>query len=82
VNIAHGKYVQAMLFAMKEDFNLPYTNITIDDLLGILDSGCSIAITPNLGNFIAGTYQPQEHTIKGIGSGLSSLHASETSIGN
>jgi hypothetical protein len=48
-----------MLFAMKADFDLPYNNITSDDLLVILDSGCSIAITPGLGKFIDGTYQSQ-----------------------
>jgi hypothetical protein len=57
---------------MKADFESPYCHVTSDDLLIILDSGCSIAITPDIGAFIDGTYLPQEHGIKGIGSGLNS----------
>jgi hypothetical protein len=57
-----------MFFAMQANFDSPFNNITSDDLLVVLDSGCSIAITPDLSDFIDGTNQPQEHTISGIGS--------------
>jgi hypothetical protein len=58
---------------MKADFESPYCcNVTSDNLLVVLDNGCSIAITPNIGDFIDGTFLPQEHDIKGIGSGLNS----------
>jgi hypothetical protein len=64
--------MRAMLFAMKAVIELPFSNITSDDLLVVLDSGCSITIMPDLGNFIDGTYQPQQHNIRGIDSGLNS----------
>ena len=44
--------------------------LTADDTLLILDSGCSIAISPHIHDFIDGTHNTQAHTIKGIGSGL------------
>ena len=44
--------------------------LTADDLLIILDSGCSIALTPYITDFIDGTYKNQPCSISGIGSGL------------
>jgi hypothetical protein len=72
VDIQQGAIMRALLFAMKADFDSSFLNITSDDLLVVLDSGCSIAITPDRNDFINGTYHTQEHNISGIGSGLNS----------
>ena len=44
--------------------------LTSDDSLIVLDSGCSMAITPNINDFLNGTCEPQDGTVSGIGSGL------------
>jgi hypothetical protein len=72
VDLHHGTTMRALLFAMKADFDSNFLNITSDDLLVVLDSGCSIAITPDRSDFLDGTYHTQEHNISGIGSGLNS----------
>jgi hypothetical protein len=72
VDLDYGTAIHVLLFKMKANFDSPYSHITSDDLLVVLDSGCSIAITPDNGDFIHGTYLPQEHDTKGIGSGLNS----------
>jgi hypothetical protein len=72
VDLDYGTSIQVLLFAMKADFNSPYCHVASDNLLVVLDSGCSIAITPDIRDFINGTYLPQEHDIKGINSGINS----------
>ena len=44
--------------------------LTSDDLLVILDSGCSTAITPDLSDFPDGTHHIQDQNVSGMGSGL------------
>jgi hypothetical protein len=62
--------IRAMI-AFLADANAPtFTPITSDDLVIILDSGCTIAMTPDIDDFIDGTYKPQQHTVGGIASGL------------
>ena len=51
--------------------------ITSDDEQLILDSGCSIAITPDLTDFVDGTYSIQDYNVNGIGSGLKAIGISE-----
>ena len=74
---AYGSQQRAMLTALKADFDSGFNPITSDDDLVILDSGCSIAITPDITDFIDGTYAAQDHQISGIGSGLHSLGIGE-----
>ena len=62
---------------MKGDYNSAFNLITLDDNVVILDSGCSIAITPDASDFIDGTYAVQDNQISGIGSGLHSLGIGE-----
>ena len=47
--------------------------ITSDDEQLVLDSGCSIAITPDLTDFVDGTYSIQNYNVNGIGSGLQAI---------
>ena len=47
-----------------------FTSLTSDDFAIILDSGCSIAMTPDASDFITGTFNTQAHSVGGIGSGL------------
>ena len=49
-----------------------FTSLTSDDFAIILDSGCSIAMTPDASDFITGTFNTQAHSVGGIGSGLES----------
>lgn len=44
--------------------------LTSDDSLLVLDSSCSIATSPDINDFLDGTYLTQDCTISGIGSGL------------
>ena len=37
--------------------------LTSDDSLIVLDSGCSIAITPNINDFLDGAHKPQDCTV-------------------
>ena len=74
---AYGRSQRAMLSAMNASHNGAFNPITSDDSVVILDSGCSIAITPDLSDFIDGTYAVQENQISGIGSGLNSLGIGE-----
>jgi hypothetical protein len=78
-NTAYGTTQRALLFALKAGSDPNFTPITSDDHVVILDSGCSIAITPDLSDFIDGTYASQAHNISGIGSGLQSHGIGEVS---
>jgi hypothetical protein len=72
VNLQPGKHMRALIFAMKANFDSHFCNFTFDDFLVVLDSGCSIMITLDIGDFIHGTYTPQEHNTRGTSSGLNS----------
>ena len=70
VDATQASRIRAMI-AFLADANAPtFTPITSDDLVIILDSGCTIAMTPDKGDFINDTYSPQQHTVGGIASGL------------
>ena len=70
VDATQASRIRAMI-AFLADANAPtFTPITSDDLVIILDSGCTIAMTPDKGDFITDTYSPQQHTVGGIASGL------------
>jgi hypothetical protein len=66
-----------MLSALKANFNSAFNPITLDNDIVILDSSCSIALTPDLSDFINSTYAIQDHQISGIGSSLNSLGIGE-----
>ena len=51
--------------------------ITSDDEQLVLDSECSIAITPDLTDFVDGTYSIQDYSVNGIGSGLKTIGIGE-----
>jgi hypothetical protein len=53
-----------MLSALKANFDSAFNPITLDDDVVILDSGCSIALTPDLSDFIDGTYAVQDQISK------------------
>ena len=74
---AYGRTQRALLSALKADSHSAFNPITSDDEIVILDSGCSIAITPDLSDFIDGTYAAQDNQISGIGSGLNSTGIGE-----
>ena len=69
-NALLGKQLRKDIESIVHDNHSFMTPLTSDDLLVILDSGCSIAITPDLTDFLDGTYQIQDKTVTGIGSGL------------
>ena len=71
VNIPHAIQIRDEILDMMGHHCAFLAPLTSDDSLLILDSGCSIAITPNINDFIDGTYKPQDCTVSGIGSGLS-----------
>jgi hypothetical protein len=73
----YGRTQRALLSALKADIHRGFNPITSDDDIVILDSGCSIAITPDLTDFIDGTYAAQDNQISGIGSGLTSAGIGE-----
>ena len=54
--------------------------ITSDDEQLVLDSGCSIAITPDLTDFVDGTYSIQNYNVNGIGSGLQAIGIGEVEL--
>lgn len=59
------------LIALLTDSNSPsFTSITSNDLAIVLDSGCTIVMTPDSSDFIDRTYKTQFHNVGGIGSGL------------
>jgi hypothetical protein len=74
-NAAYGSAQRAMLCALKADYDSAFNLITLDDDVVILDRGCSIALTPDLSDFIDGAVQ--NHQISGKGSGLHSLGIGE-----
>jgi hypothetical protein len=64
--------IRAFLFALQseESYHAEYAQITSDDLLCILDSGCSIAISPDITDFPDGIEPINDLELKGIASGL------------
>ena len=63
--------LRATLCSMQGSLGSKYSSMTSDDLLVILDSGCSIAITPDITDFKNGKVYPCQATeLKGIASGL------------
>ena len=65
--------MRALLCFLVESNNSNFSPLTSDDLAIILDSGCTIAMTPDESDFIDGTFLPQEHYVGGIASGLKTL---------
>jgi hypothetical protein len=59
-----------MLFALHFDFAEGTTPITSDDMLVILDSGCTCAITFDKSDFIRPMHPVQDVELMGISSGL------------
>jgi hypothetical protein len=59
-----------MLFALHSDFAKGTTSITSDDMLIVLDSGCTCAITFDKSDFVGPIRPVQDVELKGISSGL------------
>ena len=68
-----AKIKRAALYCAFQSGNPSYNPLTSDDLMIVLDSGCSIAMTPNEEDFIHGTYAIDTTTVNGIGSGLQAI---------
>jgi hypothetical protein len=62
--------IHAMLFTLHSDFAEGTTPITSDDMLVILDSGCTCAITFDKSDFIGPIHPVQDVELMGISSGL------------
>ena len=62
--------IRAMLFTLHSDFAEGTTPITSDDMLIILDSGCTCAITFNKSDFIGPIHPVQDVKLMEISSGL------------
>ena len=60
-----------MLFALHNDFSEGTTTITSDDLMVVLDSGCTCAIIFDKDDFAGPICPVQFVELKGIASGLS-----------
>jgi hypothetical protein len=70
VNVVHGKHMREQWFLQRKQTLTCHIAISPPMICSPLDSGCFIAITPDISNFIDGTYQSQEHNIKSIGCSL------------
>ena len=65
-------YLYSHLLALQSSGDFEQESITSDDVLVLVDSGCSIAASPDLEDFDPGSYVPAENVqLKGITSGLS-----------
>jgi hypothetical protein len=62
--------LRAMLFALHSDYSEGTVPLTSDDLLVVLDSGCTCAITFNKSDFIDTIRPVQNVELQGISSGL------------
>jgi len=62
-----------MFCFLVESSNTNFSPLTSDDLAIILDSGCTIAMTPNESDFIDSIFLPKEHYVGDIASGLTTL---------
>jgi hypothetical protein len=62
--------LRAMLFALHSDFAEGTAPITSDDMLVILDSGCTCAITFDKSDFVGPIRPVQDVELKGMSSGL------------
>ena len=69
--IEYARVLRANISLLSEQGKSLYTSLTSDDLTIILDSGASCCMSPNMSDFIQGTYQAvKEKEVGGIGSGL------------
>ena len=62
--------LRAMLFALHSNFNEGTAPITSDDMLVVLDSGCTCAITFDKDDFVGQIRPVQDVELQGISSGL------------
>ena len=62
--------LHAMFFALHSDFAEGTASITSDDMLVVLDSGCTCAITFDKSDFVGPIRPVQDVKLKGISSGL------------
>ena len=65
-----AKELHAMLFVLHSNFSEGTAPITSDDLLVVLDSGCTCTISFNKNNFVGPIYPVQYIKLKGIAFGL------------
>ena len=70
-------HLRALLFALNSSLGGSWSALTADDLAVVLDSGCSIAITPRAEDFIDGTYHVRNAQVTGIADGLSAAGIGE-----
>ena len=66
----HAAEIRAMLFALQSDFSEGTAPITSDDMLVILDSGCTCAISFDKNDFVGPIRPVQNVQLQGISSGL------------
>ena len=65
-----AKEVHALLFTLHNDFSEGTANITSDDFMVVLDSGCTCAISFDKKDFVGSICPVQFVELKGIASGL------------
>ena len=65
-----AKEYQAMLFALHTDYSKGTAPVTSDDLLVVLDSGCTCAISFDKHDFVGPIHPVQFVELKGIASSL------------
>ena len=70
VDVSHATKLRDDIMTLMGHNSAFLAPLTSDDSLLVLDSGCSIAISPDINDFINGTYRTQDCTTSGIGSGL------------
>ena len=66
----HAVEIRAMLFALHSNFDEGTAPITSDDMLVVLDSGCTCAITFDKDDFVGQIRPVQDVELQGISSGL------------
>jgi hypothetical protein len=66
----HTAEIRAMLFALQSDFSEGTAPITSNDMLVILDSSCTCAISFDKNDFVGPICQVQNVQLQGISSGL------------
>ena len=72
LSFQQAKDYRAMLFALHSDYSEGTAPVTSDDLLVILDSGCTCAISFDKQDFIGPIHPVQLIELKGIASGYKS----------